>query len=193
MPCVKCDGETPNGWRFCKPCMEKDMAEKKLEEMQMISNKKNNYIDSLTELEKINNFFPSDIEDMQMYSDNNNHSYNNRYELKNELKELGYKVNKLESLIKDTFDDIYVLISKDNDEMIHLHGIFSNMENAMNSYNKIEDESNKYSSIVNLQQLILYKTQLDKLDTKFDTSLFDDCDMEILKMNNYTKSQTKSV
>lgn len=173
MPCVKCDSETQNGWRFCKPCMELDMAERKIEQLE--DNRDNNLFHSY------NGDYDDNIDSNFLQNSNFLDKTEDRLNLKNELKELGKKMNKLESLIKDTYDDLYVLLSKDEDEMIHLHGIFSNIENAESSFNKIEEDSNKYSKIINLKQIVLYKTQMDKLDNSFDTSLFDDCDMEIIK------------
>ncbi len=176
MPCVKCSCETPNGWRFCKPCIEIDMAEKKMEEL------KNRQKEEFDELSDDN----LDMEYMHDFRDD-------RHNIKNELKELNKKVNKLESLIKETYDDLYVLLSKDEDNLIHLHGIFSNIENANSSYEKIEQDSNRYSKIIKLKEIVLYKTQLDKLDNSFDTSLFDDCDMDIIKIKEFKENKIESI
>ena len=186
MPCVKCDSDTPNGWRFCKPCMDLDMAERKMEELE---DRRQNGFKQNDLFHSYNGDYDDNIVSNFFQQQNFLDKPEERLNLKNELKELGKKMNKLESLIKETYDDLYVLLSKDDDGLIHLHGIFSNLENGENSFNKIEEDSNKYSKIINLRQITLYKTQMDKLDNSFDTSIFDDCDMEIVKTKEINKKE----
>jgi len=109
----------------------------------------------------------------------------NKIFLLNEMKLITQKVNQMELMIKDNYSAIFVLVSRDMDQLVHLHGVYSNLDIAGLNYKKLTTDADKYSKIIKLEKVILYKTYMDNLDGSFDTALFDDCDMEIIMKKEY--------
>lgn len=111
-----------------------------------------------------------------------------------EMKTIRDKMSNIENLLKETNtvkeviihkqseinSIVFILVSRDQDDLNHIHGIFTNIDKGMTAFKKIVLDADKYSKIVKLDKIILYKSQVDELDTSFDTALFDDCDMEIV-------------
>ena len=112
----------------------------------------------------------------------------------NEMKTIKDKMINIENLLKETNvvkeviiqkqseinSNVYILVSRDQDDLNHIHGIFTNVDKGITAFKKIVLDADKYSKIVKLDKIILYKSQVDELDTSFDTALFDDCEMEIV-------------
>jgi hypothetical protein len=117
----------------------------------------------------------------------------------NEMKTIKDKMMSIENLLKETnvvkeviihkqseiSSLLYILVSRDMDDLNHIHGIFTNIDKGMTAYKKIVLDADKYSKIVKLDKIILYKSQVDELDTSFDTALFDDCEMEIIVKKDF--------
>jgi len=207
MPCVVCKVETPNGFRYCKPCMDKDIKKKRNEE-EFIENRNNQelnkplYIfqqnfDDLKiknkELDDLlfNSYKKKEIQPIEkkiekkvVFEENKIFDYK-RQQVADDIKIIKNKIIKIELGISELFNSVFVLVSQDTDNMIHLHGIYSNIDTAEINFKKIVEEAEKYSKIINVEKVILYKTILDQLDTSFDTSLLDDCDMEIIMKKEY--------
>ena len=116
----------------------------------------------------------------------------NKSFLLNEMKLITQKVNNMEQMIKDNYSAIYVLVSRDMDQLVHLHGVYSNLDIAGLNYKKLTTDADKYSKIIKLEKVILYKTYMDNLDGSFDTALFDDCDMEIIMNKEYKRNEVLS-
>ena len=116
----------------------------------------------------------------------------NKSALLNEMKLITQKINNMEQMIKDNYSSIYVLVSRDMDQLVHLHGVYSNFNIAGSNYKKLITDADKYSKIIKLEKVILYKTYMDKLDGSFDTALFDDCDMEIIMNKEYKINEVLS-
>ena len=117
---------------------------------------------------------------------------NNKSALLSEMKLITQKVNHMEQMIKDNYSAIYVLVSRDMDQLVHLHGVYSNFNIASSNYKKLITDADKYSKIIKLEKIILYKTFMDNLDGSFDTALFDDCDMEIIMNKDYKINEVLS-
>ena len=211
MPCVVCKGDTKKGFTYCASCMEKDMNQKRLEqeneirEREKFLTRKN--INASVTLPKINNldltdlddnFLPSKIIDkkVQKIDDKN---IDKKQIILNEMKSIKDKMVNIENLLKETNtvkeviihkqseinSIIYILVSRDQDDLNHIHGIFTNVDKGMTAFKKILLDADKYSKIVKLDKIILYKSQVDELDTSFDTALFDDCEMEIVMKKDF--------
>lgn len=117
---------------------------------------------------------------------------NNKSALLSEMKLITQKVNHMEQMIKDNYSAIYVLVSRDMDQLVHLHGVYSNLNIAGSNYKKLTADADKYSKIIKLEKIILYKTFMDNLDGSFDTALFDDCDMEVIMNKEYKINEVLS-
>ena len=108
-----------------------------------------------------------------------------KQQLIDEMKNITLKINQIEKSIHNTFNCVYVLVSKDDDQLVHLHGIYTTLDKGSLYFKKISDESDKYSKIVKISKIILYKVSIDQIDTSFDTSLLDDCEHEIIMKKEY--------
>ena len=208
MPCVICKLDTKKGFTYCEPCMKKDMENKKLEqefekkrldEDLMIRNQQREMIESKIEPKKREKkvqqvskketdiFKPIEIIQEKVLKKviQDDKIDNNKNSLLTEMKLITLKINQMEQMIKDNYSAIYVLVSRDMDQLVHLHGIYSNLDIAGSNYKKLIIDADKYSKIIKLEKVILYKTYMDNLDGSFDTALFDDCDMEIIMKKEY--------
>lgn len=206
MPCVVCKGDTKKGFTYCASCMEKDMNQKRLEQENEIREREKflarKNINAAVTLPKINNldltelddnFLPSKLIDkkIQKVDDKNP---DKKQVILNEMKTIKDKMINIENLLKETNvvkeviiqkqseinSNVYILVSRDQDDLNHIHGIFTNVDKGITAFKKIVLDADKYSKIVKLDKIILYKSQVDELDTSFDTALFDDCEMEIV-------------
>jgi hypothetical protein len=215
MPCVICNLDTKKGFLYCDPCMKKDMETKKLEqdfekkrsnEDIMIHNIQKDMVESknvetnkkkekkiIQQFNKNNGikdieaFKPIEIIQEKTLKKNfvDDKIDSNKSFLLNEMKLITQKVNQMEQMIKDNYSAIFVLVSRDIDQLVHLHGVYSNLDIAGLNFKKLTKDADKYSKIIKLEKVILYKTYMDNLDGSFDTALFDDCDMEIIMKKEY--------
>ena len=203
MPCVVCKANTQNGFRYCNPCMEKDQKGKRLEseikpnfsvQQKPISSVfTSNNIDELklkdSDLD-IELFKPIEkktekkIEKKVIFEENKIIDHK-KQQLIDEMKSITYKLNNMEKTMNDVFNSVFILVSQDTDKMVHLHGVYSNIDKANINFKRISEEADKYSKIVKLEKIILYNTPIDGFDNSFDTCLLDDCDMEIVMKKEY--------
>jgi hypothetical protein len=201
MPCVVCKGDTKRGFTYCDPCMKKDLDNKRLEQdlekrffnEDILNNKdepkktrkratpKN---DSFKSIEKELTKPIEGLPEKLIKTDNNKSLF------LSELKLITSKINNMEQMLKDNYTSIYVLVSRDVDQLVHIHGIYSTLDNANINYKKLITDADKYSKIIKLEKVILYKTYMDNLDGSFDTALFDDCSMEIILKKEYKINDT---
>lgn len=206
MPCVVCKGDTKKGFTYCSTCMEKDMQQKRIEQENEIREREKflarKNINASVTLPKINNldltelddnFLPSKLIDKKIPKTDDKNQDKKQIIL-NEMKTIKDKMINIENLLKETNvvkeviiqkqseinSNVYILVSRDQDDLNHIHGIFTNVDKGITAFKKIVLDADKYSKIVKLDKIILYKTQVDELDTSFDTALFDDCEMEIV-------------
>ena len=191
MPCVICKLDTKKGFTYCEPCMKKDMENKKLEqefekkrldEDLMIRNQQREMIESKIEPKKREKkvqqvskketdiFKPIEIIQEKVLKKviQDDKIDNNKNSLLTEMKLITLKINQMEQMIKDNYSAIYVLVSRDMDQLVHLHGIYSNLDIAGSNYKKLIIDADKYSKIIKLEKVILYKTYMDNLDGSFD-------------------------
>jgi hypothetical protein len=198
-PCMKKDMENKK--------LEKDFEKKRFDEDLMIRNQQRDMVESKnTETNKkrekkliqqfnknngikdIEVFKPLEIIQEKVVKKNfiqDDKIDNSKNFLLSEMKLITQKVNNMEQMIKDNYSAIYVLVSRDMDQLVHLHGVYSNLDIASLNYKKLTTDADKYSKIIKLEKVILYKTYMDNLDGSFDTALFDDCDMEIIMKKEY--------
>jgi len=195
MPCVVCKGDTKRGFTYCDPCMKKDLDSKRLEqnlEKQFFNEDVPNHKNEPKKLErsrrrltpKVEKEIIKSTEALPIKADNN------KSLLLSELKLITSKINNMEQMLKDNYTSIYVLVSRDMDQLVHIHGIYSTLDNADINYKKLITDADKYSKIIKLEKVILYKTYMDNLDGSFDTALFDDCSMEIIVKKEYKTNDT---
>ena len=198
-PCMKKDMENKK--------LEKDFEKKRFDEDLMIRNQQRDMVESKnTETNKkrekkiiqqfnknngikdIEVFKPIEIIQEKIIKKNfvqDDKIDSNKNSLLNEMKLITQKVNHMEQMIKDNYSSIFVLVSRDMDQLVHLHGVYSNLDIAGLNFKKLTTDADKYSKIIKLAKVILYKTYMDNLDGSFDTALFDDCDMEIIMKKEY--------
>jgi len=198
-PCMKKDMENKK--------LEKDFEKKRFDEDLMIRNQQRDMVESKnTETNKkrekkiiqqfnknigikdIEVFKPIEIIQEKIIKKNviqDDKIDNNKNSLLSEMKLITQKVNHMEQMIKDNYSAIFVLVSRDMDQLVHLHGVYSNLDIAGLNFKKLTTDADKYSKIIKLAKVILYKTYMDNLDGSFDTALFDDCDMEIIMKKEY--------
>jgi len=203
MPCVVCKASTQNGFRYCKSCMEKDQKGKRIE-----SEKKPNFpvkqkpISSVFTSNNIDEIKLKDSDlDIELFKpiekktekkiekkvifEENKIIDHKKQQLIDEMKSITYKLNNMEKTMNDVFNSVFILVSQDTDKMVHLHGVYSNIDKANINFKRISEEADKYSKIVKLEKIILYNTPIDGFDNSFDTCLLDDCDMEIVMKKEY--------
>jgi hypothetical protein len=134
-----------------------------------------NEIPPIEEVEKVNANIPVfSINAPKLYS---YEELKNDEEIKkeiiiNELKILNNKMDECNSFLRQIYISVYVLLSKDYLGIIHLHGIYSNLDKGTEAFNKITNFDRKISI------LILYKTFIDNLSAEYDLTLFDDSNFD---------------
>jgi hypothetical protein len=96
---------------------------------------------------------------------------NSKVFLLNEMKLITQKVNQMEQMIKDNYSAIYVLVSRDMDQLVHLHGVYSNLDIASLNYKKLTTDADKYSKIIKLENDI---RENDALISNYEQSLKED-------------------
>jgi len=87
--------------------------------------------------------------------------------IKNELKIVQSKIDECNLFLQQIYLSVYVLVSLDNLENTHLHGVYSSLEKGTNAFNSIINYGNK------ITKLVLYKTFVDNLSGDFNITLFD--------------------
>jgi hypothetical protein len=201
MPCVVCKGDTKRGFTYCDPCMKKDLDNKRLEQdlekrffNEDIPNNKDEPKKTRKRATPKNDSFKSIEKELtkpiEGLPEKLIKTDNNKSLLLSELKLITSKINNMEQMLKDNYTSIYVLVSRDMDQLVHIHGIYSTLDNANINYKKLITDADKYSKIIKLEKVILYKTYMDNLDGSFDTALFDDCSMEIILKKEYKINDT---
>ncbi len=210
MPCVICKAETKKGFTYCEPCMKKDIETKRNEQdndikkrfdeekrMRMMPNfnfdtppKFNNDKKSMFDFDDKEMDIdipipPNPHEILRKKQHHDESKQDNKHSLLNEMKLITNKISHMEQMLKDSYSSIYVLVSRDMDQLVHLHGIYSNSDIGINNFKKLVNDADKYSKIIKLEKVFLYKTFMDNLDGSFDTALFDDCDMEIIMKKEF--------
>lgn len=203
MPCVVCKGDTKRGFTYCDPCMKKDLDNKRLEqdlEKNLFNEDIPIHKNEPKKLEKSKRrvtpksdlFKPIEKELIKPFEGLPEKliKADNKSLLLSELKLITSKINNMEQMLKDNYTSIYVLVSRDMDQLVHIHGIYSTLDNANINYKKLITDADKYSKIIKLEKVILYKTYMDNLDGSFDTALFDDCSMEIVLKKEYKINDT---
>ena len=134
-----------------------------------------NEIPSIQEVEQVNGNIPIlSINAPKLYS---YEELKNDEEIKkeiiiNELKILNNKMDECNNFLRQIYISVYVLLSKDYLGIIHLHGIYSNLDKGTEAFNKITNFDRKISN------LILYKTFIDNLSAEYDLTLFDDSNFD---------------
>lgn len=198
MPCVVCKGDTKRGFTYCDPCMKKDLDNKRLEqdlEKNLFNEDIPIHKNETKKLERSRRRVTPKVEKeiikpIESLPEKPIKADNNKSLLLSELKLITSKINNMEQMLKDNYTSIYVLVSRDMDQLVHIHGIYSTLDNANINYKKLITDADKYSKIIKLEKVILYKTYMDNLDGSFDTALFDDCSMEIILKKEYKINDT---
>jgi hypothetical protein len=103
----------------------------------------------------------------------------------NEMKDLSNKLTDLEYLIREVYICAYILVSKDVNNVMHLHGVYSKLDNATIDYNTIISDLEKYKNVTRLSKLILYKTYINDFHISLDTSLCDDPEMTVILQKKF--------
>jgi hypothetical protein len=139
-------------------------------------NSVNNYINEIPQIPEVDNIEPDlnipslSINMPKLYSFE---ELKNDEEIKkeiiiNELKIINAKLEDCNTYLREIYISVYILLSKDNIGLIHLHGIYSTLDKGTDAFNKIINYDNKIS------KLILYKSFVNNLGCDYDLTLFDD-------------------
>ena len=79
----------------------------------------------------------------------------------------------------------YILVSKDVNNIMHFHGVYSKVEKGVEDYNTIISDLEKYKNVTRLNKLILYKTYINDFHISLDTSLCDDPEMTVILQKKF--------
>ena len=88
--------------------------------------------------------------------------------ISNELKIIQCKIEECNNFLREIYISVYILLSLDYIGIIHLHGVYTTLDNGTDAFNKIINKDNK------MKKLILYKTFVNNLGGDYDLKLFDD-------------------
>ena len=196
MPCVKCKDESITRNTYCNSCIKNNLSEtnnkKKNDEIErnkfnFLSNE--NYISSLDKgiIKDLNNL--KEIKKNVTIDETKNTlkimDEDKKQLLINEMRDVSNKLTSMEYLIKEVYICAYILVSKDINNIMHFHGVYSKLEKGVEDYNTIIGDLEKYKNVTRLNKLILYKTYINDFHISLDTSLCDDPEMTVILQKKF--------
>lgn len=196
MPCVKCKDESITRNTYCNSCIKNNLSEtnnkKKNDEIErnkfnFLSNE--NYISSLDKgiIKDLNNL--KEIKKNVTIDETKNTlkimDEDKKQLLINEMRDVSNKLTSMEYLIKEIYICAYILVSKDVNNIMHFHGVYSKVEKGVEDYNTIISDLEKYKNVTRLNKLILYKTYINDFHISLDTSLCDDPEMTVILQKKF--------
>jgi hypothetical protein len=199
MPCIKCKDQNIVETTYCNNCIKKNISEnnneKKNNEIErnkfnFLSNE--NYISSLDKgiIKDLNNSTSLNQVKKNVTIDETKNTLkimdeDKKQLLINEMRDVSNKLTSMEYLIKEIYICAYILISKDVNNIMHFHGVYSKVEKGVEDYNTIISDLEKYKNVTRLNKLILYKTYINDFHISLDTSLCDDPEMTVILQRKF--------
>lgn len=139
-------------------------------------NSVNNYINKIPQIEEVDIIEPDsnipsisvNLPKLYSYEELKTDEEIKKEIIINELKIINAKLEDTNNFLRQIYISVYILLSKDNIGLIHLHGVYSDLDKGTDAFNKITNFDNKMS------KLILYKSFVNNLSGDYDITLFDD-------------------
>jgi len=191
MPCIKCKDKNITETTYCNICIQNNLNEVKNEE---ISRSKYNF---LSDKNYIKTFDEQMLKEVKNIKDPKNVTIDEtkntlkimdedkKQLLINEMRDVSNKLTSMEYLIKEIYICAYILVSKDVNNIMHFHGVYSRLEKGVQDYNTIISNLEKYKNVTRLNKLILYKTYMNDFHISLDTSLCDDPEMIVILQKKF--------
>lgn len=196
MPCVKCKDESVTRNTYCNSCIKNNLSESN-NKAKNDENQKNkfNFLSTKNYLQSLDKDMIKDLNNLEQIKKNVTidetkntlkiMDEDKKQLLINEMRDVSNKLTSMEYLIKEIYICAYILVSKDVNNIMHFHGVYSKLEKGVEDYNTIISDLEKYKNVTRLNKLILYKTYINDFHISLDTSLCDDPEMTVILQKKF--------